>query len=180
MSCSGLATTWALSPCTVRRPGLPITRLSGSVVLIACVASASGGRDGRAAVLEFPFGTPGKIGLMFGLILGLLGLELLRAPEHAAGGVRSGVGKLRRRLVATRLAEPLVVGISPGGLFESLPDLLADRPIGLGRTRRAVAGDQAAIDGHQPNRYHPRVGTQHQHVGAHAGQGVLVAGAIVA
>jgi len=78
MICWGLATTWALSPCTVRRPALRIGRESGSVVLMVRLATCVGcGRRGLAAaelaaVTNLPFGTPGMISLM----LSLLGLEL--------------------------------------------------------------------------------------------------------
>jgi len=131
-------------------------------------------------VLGLPVGAPGEVGLVVGLLLGLLRLELLlAAPQPLAA--RPRVGQIGRQLVAARVAEPLVIfGVGVGRLLENPLDLLTDRAIALGRLPGGVGGDQAAIDSDEPDRHHSGARAEHKHVGEQVRQRRLCATASIA
>ena len=109
------------------------------MLIVRCASAPGRARtacDRRAcAVLGFPLGSPGEIGLI-GAAAGLLGLELLAAATQPLAA-RAAIGQLGRQLVAARLPEALVIGgVGLGGLLEHRLDLLADR-----RMVRVAAGE---------------------------------------
>ena len=131
-------------------------------------------------MLGLPIGAPGEVGLVVGLLLGLLRLELLlAAPQPLAA--RPRVGQIGRQLVAARVAEPLVIfGVGVGRLLENPLDLLSDRAIALGRLPGGVGGDQAAIDRDEPDRHPSGARAEHKHVGEQVRQRRLCATASIA
>jgi hypothetical protein len=112
--------------------------VSGSVVLIFRAASAAGSggfglRPASRRVLGFPGGSPGEVGPIGELLVGLLVLQLLLAAAQSLSA-RARISQLGRQLVASRLAKPLVlVGVRLCGLAEYLFDLDTDRGVAARR-----------------------------------------------
>ena len=134
-------------------------------MLILRSASAAGSGRGRfatrqpAPVLGFPAGSPGEVGLVGGLLLGLRLLELLLTAAQPFPP-RPNVDQLGRQLIATYLPEPLIFGgVRIGGFGEHPVDLQADRCVTARRAWRGAAREQAAVERdhahrHQPGRAH--------------------------
>jgi len=128
-------------------------------------------------VLGLPGATPREIGLIRRLFVGLRLLQLLFAAAQPLPP-RARVDQLGRQLIAARLSEPLILGgVRVRRLCEHPFDLLPNRGVAARRFRRGVAGEEAAIERHQPDGHQPRLRAQRQHLRKGVGQRLLVPGA---
>ena len=115
-------------------------------------------------MLGFPAGSPGEVGLVGGLLLGLRLLELLLTAAQPFPP-RPNVDQLGRQLIATYLPEPLIFGgVRIGGFGEHPVDLQADRCVTARRAWRGAAREQAAVERDHAHRHQPGPRAQRQHL----------------